>query len=79
MSCNNSAFCTVHFHRILSRVHAKGWKSQNDFKFGTSVGHFASDRAAGTAVKGLKATEGNTSYRWVGAHIMGFRGRLDPP
>ena len=38
---------------ILSRAHAKGWKSHNDFKFGTSTGHFPSDRAASMAVKGL--------------------------
>ena len=40
---------------FLSRAHAKVWKSHNDFKFGTSVGHFPSDRAASVAVKGLIA------------------------
>ena len=39
---------------FLSHALAKGWKSQNDFKFGISVGHFPSDRAASTAAKGLK-------------------------
>ena len=42
------------FIEFPSRAYAKGWKSQNDFKFGTSVGCFPSDRAASTAVKGLK-------------------------
>ena len=38
---------------FLSRVHAKWWKSQNDFRFGTFVGRFPSDRAASMAVKGF--------------------------
>ena len=38
---------------FLSPAHAKGRKSQNDFKFGTSIGHFQSDRAASMAEKGL--------------------------
>ena len=38
---------------FLSHAHVMKWKSQNDFKFGTSIGHFSSDRAASMAVKGL--------------------------
>ena len=38
---------------FLSRAHAKGRKSQNDFKFDTFIGRFPSDRAASMAVKGL--------------------------
>ena len=30
---------------ILLRVHAKGGKGLNGFKFGTLIGHFSSDRA----------------------------------
>ena len=36
---------------FLSRAHAKVWKSHNDFKFGTSIGHFPRD----SEVKGLIA------------------------
>ena len=43
---------------ILSPAHAKGEKSLNDFKFGTSTGHFPSDSATSMAVKGL-------SIRWI--------------
>ena len=39
---------------FLSHVYMKKWKSQNYFKFGTSVGRFLSGRAASMAVKGLK-------------------------
>ena len=42
---------------FLSRAHAKVWKSHNDFKFGTSIGHFPSDRAASIAVKGLSYSD----------------------
>ena len=38
---------------FLSRAHVKVWKSQNDFKFGSSIAHFPSDRTASMAVKGL--------------------------
>ena len=41
------------FTEVLLRAHAKGRRSLNDFKFGTSVGCFLSDGAAGMAVKGL--------------------------
>ena len=36
-----------------SHAHAKRGKNLNDFKFGTSIGHFPSDRVASMAVKGL--------------------------
>ena len=39
---------------ILSHVHVKGMESLNDFKFGTSIGHFPSDGMASMAMKGLK-------------------------
>ena len=39
---------------VLSRAHVKSENWFNDFKFGTSVGHFSSNGAASTAVKGLK-------------------------
>ena len=38
---------------VLSRAHANRGKSLNDFKFGTSIGHFPSDGAESTAVTGL--------------------------
>ena len=41
---------------ILSRVHVKGAKSHNGFKFGTFIGRFPSDSAANMAVKRLKKT-----------------------
>ena len=43
---------------FLSHAHVMKWKSQNDFKFGTSTGHFSSDRAASMAVKGLRVRFG---------------------
>ena len=39
---------------IFSRVHAKGKKGLNDFKFGIFIGRFESDGAASMAVKGLR-------------------------
>ena len=39
-----------------SHAHAKGGSSQNDFIFGTSVGHSPRDRVASMAVKGLKCS-----------------------
>jgi len=41
---------------FLSHALAKGWKSQNDFKFGSSLADFPSDRTASMAVKGLRQT-----------------------
>ena len=38
---------------VLSRAHAKGEKSLNDFKFGTFNGRFPCDGAASMAVNGL--------------------------
>ena len=39
---------------IILCAHAKG-KSLNGFKFGTFIGRFPSDGAAGMSVKGLKS------------------------
>ena len=41
---------------FLSRAHAKGWKSQKNFRFCILIGHFPSDRAASMAVKGLNSS-----------------------
>ena len=38
---------------ILSRTHAQGDESLNEFKFGTFIVHFPSDSPACSAVKGL--------------------------
>ena len=37
---------------VLSCAGVKKGKSLNDFKFGTSIGHFLNDGVASTAVKG---------------------------
>ena len=38
---------------IVSRAHAEGEKSLNNFKFGTFIGCFPSDDVASMALKGL--------------------------
>ena len=53
-----STFSIAHVDRIVSCAHVKRWKRQNYFKFGTSIGHFSSGRAASRAVKGLWARFG---------------------
>ena len=47
---------------FLSRAHAKGLTSQIDFKFGTTISHFLSDRAANMAVKGLMSSDVRLPY-----------------
>ena len=42
------------FIEALSRTHAKGGQSRNNFKFGTSIRRFPNDTLASMAVKGLK-------------------------
>ena len=46
----------------------KEWKSQNDFKFDTSVGHSPGDRAASMAVKGLKCSALHSYAGTVSSH-----------
>ena len=49
---------------VLSRAHAKGEKSLNDFKFGTFIGRFSSDGTPSMAVKGLKERSISPSREW---------------
>ena len=42
---------------VISRAYAKEVKSLNGFKFGTFIGRFPSDGAAGMTVKGLRRSE----------------------
>ena len=46
-----SALCIL--MESISRTPAKGKKGLNDFRFGTSIGHFQIEDAASAAVKGL--------------------------
>ena len=64
---NKSTFNTVYFDRCHFTCSCKREKSLNDFKFGTSIGHFPSDSTASTAVKGLNKGVGGGGG---GHHLM---------
>ena len=55
---------------ILSRTHAQGEKSLNEFKFGTFIVRFPSDGPACSAVKGIKNYVHRLTPHWATSNLV---------